>query len=95
MLQQKAYHRAVLPKDYDSLKLDAELSTRRYERILIEDSDFRQPAENNYFQGDLKGRGWKQHEHIPEGQLQEYKHPVQGEPRRPNSNRNSYEGKCF
>ncbi|XP_044027958.1 uncharacterized protein si:ch211-13c6.2 isoform X2 [Siniperca chuatsi] len=79
----------VISKDYNSLKPDPELSPRRqYEKILREDSDLRRP-EDTYFKEDHRGRDWKQHEHIPDERLQEYHHPVRGEPR--HSNRSRYE----
>lgn len=57
--------------------------------------DLGQPAEDRYFQEDLRGSVWKQYEKIPKDQLQEYRHPVHGESQYPNSNRKSYEGKCI
>ncbi|XP_070778019.1 uncharacterized protein [Enoplosus armatus] len=86
---QNSQGRAVISKDYNNFTPDPELSPRhQYETILREDSDLRRP-EDLYFKEDHRGRGWKQHEHIPEEQLQEYHHPVRGEPR--HSNRSRYE----
>ncbi|XP_038580876.1 uncharacterized protein si:ch211-13c6.2 isoform X2 [Micropterus salmoides] len=83
---QNSQGRAVISKDYDHLKLDWEPSPRhQYETILKEDSDLRRP-EDLYFKEDCRGRGWKQHEQIPDKRLQEYDHPVRREPRHSNSN---------
>ncbi|XP_035537209.1 uncharacterized protein si:ch211-13c6.2 isoform X2 [Morone saxatilis] len=88
---QNSHSRTIISKDYTSLKPDPEPSPRQqFETIPREDSDLRR-SEDLYFQEDHRRRGWKQHEHIPEERLQEYHHPVRGEPRRPNSNRSRYE----
>ncbi|XP_029298347.1 uncharacterized protein LOC115015314 isoform X2 [Cottoperca gobio] len=74
---------------YNSLDPDPELSPRhQYDTTLREDSDLRRP-EDLYFKEDHRGREWQQHEHFPDKQLQEYHHPVHGEPRQ--SNRSRYE----
>lgn len=59
---------------------------------LRKDSDHRRP-EDRYFKEDHRGRGWKQHERIPDERVKEYQHPVRGEPR--HSNRGCYEGKLY
>ncbi|XP_076610724.1 uncharacterized protein LOC143335308 isoform X2 [Chaetodon auriga] len=84
---QNSHGRAVISKDYNSLKPDSELPPRhQYETALREDSDLRQPEDLN-FKEDHRGRGWKQREHTPDERL----HPVRGEPRHPNTNRSRYE----
>ncbi|XP_030268428.1 uncharacterized protein LOC115579083 isoform X3 [Sparus aurata] len=88
---QNSRGRAAVSKDYNNLKPDPELSTRyQYETTRREDLDLRRPEEP-YFQEDHRERGWEQHEHIPDERQQEYRHPVQGEPRHTNSNRSRYE----
>ncbi|XP_049459321.1 uncharacterized protein si:ch211-13c6.2 isoform X1 [Epinephelus fuscoguttatus] len=89
---QNSQGRAAIPKDYDSLSPDPKLSPRhQYDTPLREDFDLRQ-AEDSYYKEDHRGRGWQQHEHIPDERnttIPEYHHPVHGEPRQ--SNRSRYE----
>nr|XP_046273879.1 uncharacterized protein si:ch211-13c6.2 isoform X2 [Scatophagus argus] len=88
---QNSLTRAVIFKDYNSLKSGSEPSPRYYyEKVLRDDSELRQP-EDLYFQEMHRGTAWKQQEHVPDQRLQEYDHPVRGEPRRPNSNRSHYD----
>ncbi|XP_073319114.1 uncharacterized protein [Pagrus major] len=88
---QNSRGRADISKDYNNLKPNPELPTRyQYETTRREDLDLRRP-EQPYFQEDHRERGWEQHEYIPDERLQEYHHPVHGEPRHPNSNRSRYE----
>ncbi|XP_037651102.1 uncharacterized protein si:ch211-13c6.2 isoform X1 [Sebastes umbrosus] len=75
--------------DNNSFSPDLELSPRhQYDTTRREDSDHRRP-EDLFFKDNNRGRGWQQHEHIPDKHLQEYHHPVRGEPRQ--SNRSRYE----
>ncbi|XP_018553123.1 uncharacterized protein si:ch211-13c6.2 isoform X1 [Lates calcarifer] len=86
---QNSQVRAVLNNDYNSLKPDQHLSPRhQYERTLREDSDLRRPQDSSY-KDDHRGRGWKQHEYIPDKRFQEYHSPARGEPG--HSNRSRYE----
>ncbi|KAM9340363.1 uncharacterized protein ABDE67_016106 [Symphorus nematophorus] len=83
--------RTVISKDYNGLKPETELSPRHhYDAVRREDSDLRRSG-NPYFEEDNRGRGWKQHERLPDQRFQEYQHPVHREPRHPNSNRSHYE----
>lgn len=80
---QNSYSRAAIPKDYNGL--NSELSPRhQYVNTRREDSDLRRPED---LKEDYRGAGWRQREHIPDEQLQEYQHP--GEPRQ--SSRSRYE----
>ncbi|XP_041811955.1 uncharacterized protein si:ch211-13c6.2 isoform X2 [Chelmon rostratus] len=84
---QNSLGRAVISKDYNSLKPDSELSPRhQYETMQREDSDLRHPGDL-YFKEDHRGRGWNQRERTPDERF----HPVRGEPRHPNLNRSRYE----
>ncbi|KAK2830335.1 hypothetical protein Q5P01_018266 [Channa striata] len=70
--------RAVMNNSY-SFIADPELSPRyHYERDLREDSDFKR---EDYFKEDHRGRGWKEHEHIPAKQSIEHHSLGHGEPR--------------
>ncbi|XP_023268092.1 uncharacterized protein LOC111659378 [Seriola lalandi dorsalis] len=79
---------AALNNNYNSLKPDLQLSPHKYERTLREDLDLRQPQDFR-FKDDHRGRGWMQHEYIPDEQLQEYHRPVHREHR--HTNRSRYE----
>ncbi|XP_071356907.1 uncharacterized protein [Trachinotus anak] len=77
----------VLSNNYNSLKPDPQLSPRqKYERTLKKDLDLRQPQDFG-FQDDNRGQGWMQHEFIPDDRLQEYRHPIRGDPRHTNRSR--------
>ncbi|XP_075962293.1 uncharacterized protein LOC142965305 isoform X1 [Anarhichas minor] len=86
---QNSHGRVAISKNYNSFSPDPELSPKhQYDTTHREDSDLRRP-EDMYFKEDHRGRGWRQHEPTPEKQLNEYHHPVRGEPGQ--SNRRRYE----
>ncbi|XP_042362068.1 uncharacterized protein si:ch211-13c6.2 isoform X2 [Plectropomus leopardus] len=98
---QNSQGRAAIPKDYNSLNSDPELSPRhqydqykqydQFDTTLRQDFDHRRP-EDRYFKEDHRGRSWQQHEHRPDERntpIQEYQYPVREEVRQ--SNRNRYE----
>lgn len=89
---QNSQGRAAIPKDYNSLNPDPELSPRhQYDTTLREDFDLRRPEEI-YFKEDHRGRGRQQHEHVPDERnttIPDYHLPVHGDPRP--SNRSRYE----
>ncbi|KAM7384215.1 hypothetical protein PAMA_011519 [Pampus argenteus] len=85
---QNSHGHEVTSKDYNSLRPDMQLSPQQqYKRAFREDSDIAQ-SEDLYV-NDHRRRGREQHEHKPDERHQEYRHPIDGEPRR--SNRSHYE----
>ncbi|XP_054461337.1 uncharacterized protein si:ch211-13c6.2 isoform X2 [Anoplopoma fimbria] len=86
---QNSQGREAISKSYNSFNPDPEPFPRhQYDTTHREDSDLRRP-EDLYFREDHRGRDWQQHEHLADEQLNEYHHPLRGEPRQ--SNRSRYE----
>ncbi|XP_030002565.1 uncharacterized protein LOC115427953 isoform X2 [Sphaeramia orbicularis] len=80
--------RAVIPQHYNSLRSDSQESVQDdYDWTPREDSDMRRPKDL-YSREDHRRRDHMHPEHVTDERLQEYHHPVRGEPRR--SNRSPY-----
>lgn len=90
-LQQNSHGRVAVSTNCNSF--DPELSPKhQFDTTHREDSDRRRPEEL-YFREEQGGRGRRPHEQTPEGQLDEYHHPVRRVPVQ--SNRRHYEGVLF
>lgn len=80
--------RAVIPQHYNSLRSESQGGVQdHYDRTLREDSDMRRPKDL-YLREDHRRRDHRHSEHVTDERLQEYHHPVRGEPRC--SNRSPY-----
>ncbi|XP_060916569.1 uncharacterized protein si:ch211-13c6.2 isoform X2 [Labrus mixtus] len=78
---QNSQGRAVASQDFDSFNPNPELASRhQYEPASRQDSDLRRPEEL-YFQ-ENRSRSRERRELLPDDRLQEYHHPVHGEPRK-------------